>query len=952
MKRRFGRARRGRGASDSRHAPIDAARAFERIVAAGIVEVESIEPMGADDIAVNYAAMGVAERDGRKIVVGYAPRDAGDAVLATVAFAQRLAEEEGFAGEAVAVAPQWSATARLRLGALAPLSYPFEFRAVADASLAQDGGVVFPDRGEAPVLVPARQIAAGLARAADRELFHRASVSFEGLAAKHGGSVRGLDSSVELVLLARRVAAISAGEDGVQLEVLLEERSTTRLTPDGLAGALDHLEGLLRKRLNDRRVRSGEDGLRAKLVASLAEVAGVRNAKLWPVGGSDGEVVDLVGVHDDGRPVIGAIRDRLTLAALGPVLDAALAIRPSLPTLLTGASPPVRIVTPRLLLAAKTFDTAVLRVLASLAVEHAAYDVELRRGRDPVLVLREGAVAAVPDAEASAERAEAPQEVRAVEEEAPASAAGSRSRGRGRRGGQRERGAGTPEEAEGAEATREAPSFDEISLFDLADDQRMATDAGEEAGGRRPRRGRGRRRRRGRGSANGEEASEDAEVAASGKEVESEEAEPAAADENGRPPARRRRSGRRAPAAAEEVVEEDLDTTDDIEDLSDTLVPLDDVPDLGEMAALVYDDEEEEEGADDLARRRREAKQRAIATRGEEPEPLETDEKLSLPRRPAAIVAHGDRASLICGLLLARDLRQIEGLWVYGQQDLMTFFRGVATDLREDTPIYIIGFMPSPVRDAVQAASLYRGRLAWFDHHVWPPEDLGAMSEAVGSENLHVMPGAESCLSEVLSVRSRRSRFSDKVVDLATGRFTQHDYERWGRLWWHRLGEIAQSIGERRAEFESLLVGRPSDLAKEASGVPEPPEPPEVAFVSERDFQLVHFHGFTLVVVPIPPEIDIHLASRIARERYDAQVSVARVEGEDLVVIGGEEGRGRRSIDLASMVEHLASKHDWVVALPDEDRVARLRIRDVASRPERFGELISEIAMGRSILEG
>jgi hypothetical protein len=167
--------------------------------------------MSADDIAANFAAMGVAERDSRKIVVGYAPRDAGDAVLATVAVAQRLAEEEGFEGEAVAVAPQWSAAARRRLGALALPSYPFEFRAVADASLADDGGVVLPDRGEAPALVPTHQIAAGLERAADRGLFHRAAVSFEGLAAKHGGAVRGLDSSVELVLFARRVAAIRAG---------------------------------------------------------------------------------------------------------------------------------------------------------------------------------------------------------------------------------------------------------------------------------------------------------------------------------------------------------------------------------------------------------------------------------------------------------------------------------------------------------------------------------------------------------------------------------------------------------------------------------------------------------------------------------------------------------------------------------------------------------------------
>jgi hypothetical protein len=189
-------------------------------------------------------------------------------------------------------------------------------------------------------------------------------------------------------------------------------------------------------------------------------------------------------------------------------------------------------------------------------------------------------------------------------------------------------------------------------------------------------------------------------------------------------------------------------------------------------------------------------------------------------------------------------------------------------------------------------------------------------------------------------------------VELATGRFSQHDYERWGRLWWHRLGEIAQRSGDRRTDIEELLVGRPSDLAKAATRIPSPPLPPELAFVSERDFRLVHFHGFTLVVVLVPAGLDLHLTARIVRERYDAQVSVAAIEGEDLVVLGADEGRGRRGLDLSGMVEHLASKHEWVAPLRDDDHVARLRIRDAVAHPERFDDLISEIAMGRSILEG
>ena len=60
----------------------------------------------------------------------------------------------------------------------------------------------------------------------------------------------------------------------------------------------------------------------------------------------------------------------------------------------------------------------------------------------------------------------------------------------------------------------------------------------------------------------------------------------------------------------------------------------------------------------------------------------------------------------------------------------------------------------------------------------------------------------------------------------------------------------------------------------------------------------------------------------------------------------------RRSLDLASMAEHLASKHDWIRALPDGDHVARMLVRGLASDPNRLEEVIAEVAMGRSIVEG
>jgi hypothetical protein len=282
----------------------------------------------------------------------------------------------------------------------------------------------------------------------------------------------------------------------------------------------------------------------------------------------------------------------------------------------------------------------------------------------------------------------------------------------------------------------------------------------------------------------------------------------------------------------------------------------------------------------------------------------------------------------------------------------MTFFRSVATDLRDDTPIFLVGFTASPARDVLQATSLYSDRMAWFDHHDWPPEDLESLRGSIGEANVFIKPGAESSIPVVLSERTRRSRFSDKVVDLATGRFSQHDYERWGRIWWERLARIAAKPGERRADLEPLLVGRASDLATEAADATTPPPPSEVEWIASRDFRVVHFGGFRMVVVPSPSEFDVHLAGRVARERYDAQLSLTFNEGEEVFILAGEEGPTRRSLDLLSMASHLVSKHDWIEPLPVDDFVARFRVRDLTGNPERLNDVIGEIAMGRSILEG
>jgi hypothetical protein len=163
---------------------------------------------------------------------------------------------------------------------------------------------------------------------------------------------------------------------------------------------------------------------------------------------------------------------------------------------------------------------------------------------------------------------------------------------------------------------------------------------------------------------------------------------------------------------------------------------------------------------------------------------------------------------------------------------------------------------------------------------------------------------------------------------------------------------VAARSGERRADLDLLIQGRPSDLSREAGRVPPPPPPDEVVWVESRDFRLVHFGGQSLVVVHVPEHLDLHLVARLARERYGAALSLVGREGSDLFALGTDDAGGRRALDVGSMADHLDEKFEWVQSLPAEDHVARVRVAGASAEPSRLDEVIAEIAMGRSILEG
>jgi hypothetical protein len=946
---RFGRRRRG---EDGRGAPIDASWLERAAAALGAGEARRIE---VEEVPASFALLGVANGEGeRRALIAVSPRSGGDALCAALAAELR---PEASGAEIVAAAARFDAASRRRLGVLrGPIR-----------TLELGGGE--PVLPELPTpLVPEECLAAPLGPA-DRGLFERAMAGLRGLAAKHGGATRPGRGGLELVILARAVACLRAEPARVALDILAPDRLTLPLDEAGLVEALDRLEGGIRRRLADRHVRDGEEGLRGRFAPALVEAAGLRFALRWPFAGA-AQGVDVIGVDAAGGLVLGFVRERLDLFELGAALDAALAAEPLLPLALREAPGPVQIAErPRLVFAAREIAAAAESVLARLTLAtlrlRVAGDALERQAESGAAAPAPGVALAAPVHE---ERAQEPageppreREGRPFERGEPGTGRRRRRRrGRGRRGEREERGFGAAagaeqEEEEGtgpepehfdafslgvddegpaaaaddAEETEEeeeaeGPGALEFSVFELGDEPPTGAQAGPRRRGRR--RGRGRRRRRGPGEAG--ERGEDEEPARA-------EARPA------------------APAADAEALDDDLEAQLELSP---------DAPELDEVTAVpAYEEEEEAEPESELdhlrierERRRRERGSALAVLPGAENggERSAEGEEVQAPRGRAAILAHADRDSIAAAVLLARDMRQLEGIWIYPQADLMTFFRGVATDLRESMPIYVVGFVPRPSRDVLQAAALYRGRLVWFDHHEWPPEDLLALREALGPALVRVLPGAGSSLPAVVPFCQRRSRFSDKLVDLACGRFTVHDFQRWGRLWSWRIAELAKKRGEHRADLELLIEGRPSDLAREAERAATPPPPEELGWVASRDFRLVHFGGLGMAVVEVPPELDLGLAMRLVRERYGVPLSLGRKLGQEAIVLGTDDATTRRAFDLGGMVQHLADKFEWADALPDDDHVARLRVRGIEERPERLEELIAEIGMSRALLEG
>jgi hypothetical protein len=873
--------------------------------------LRELRPLGVVDLVELDRPPGVPERvelaggfgeDGGRFAVAAASRDGADLIgWAHVAAALRTGEG---APPALLVA--------------APSFLPGTRRAAERAAAA--GAIVH--LVAIPALAHAREIHAiesfpepvARAGAPARSLLERVVRVLEGAVEMTGvGALRAIPGGYALYMRGHTVLRVAPGGGGVGLWLFEPDRRHVQVSEESFPRWGVELQETIVGTAQDPRLLRGSQAMLEEAAGRIADSVRARitgRTLAWSPFGDD--PVEWVGIDSGGRPVLGAVRSAFALACVPGLLAALDAFHEQRELWAPGAQG-----RPRIVLAADEVEPKAKSLLAAIGLDVQVRSLEGRGDSRPSLDEEPRALAARPGAP-EREEPERPSAERAGRDEAAAW-----------------------EERDRAEPAHAGPLPER--------------DHEEGREGRRGRR-RGRRRRgRGRGEAREGGALPSEESAAAEEtgaevgpapvpEVEPASAEPADADR-----ALDALADRFDLAAEEPLAEEPPEEALAWEARGEPSVAAAEVEPAGDFEEGPEEGEFAEEGAPEADAAAERIDSEVAATLAEEPgaEPAPSLLPVRRVRRArAAVVVRDDPACVLAGLVLARDRRQVVQFWVSSQEALMDYFKTGATDLGENVDLLLVGFTAQPVpHETIRTAGLYRGRLQWFDHHEWPIEDSELLRDAIGRDSIVFVPGALGPLGAVAQVAERRSRFTDKLVELSAQRLSENDMQRWGNRVVALVRRLARGSGDRLRDIQAVLAGKPSEL-------PDAPDvfAAESAWIESHDPRLVYFGEYPMVVVRVPGELDCGEIARRLRLRTGARLSLASREGDPIVLFGCNEEK--RHLNALALVERLEGRLPWAHARPGGDRIGRLEIDELDRHPERLESLVGEIVRNKSVLYG
>lgn len=859
----------------------------------GLRDVRALDrPMGTPD----EIEIGIGQMGGERTVALVASRRDGADLPGWARVALWLAGEQGGAHEAIVGAPVISSRTR---------------RAAAEE--VGEGPILYlasvPQLAAAGEDVLELEPAAGCAPLCTSLLDRIARIAEGAVAMTSAGAVRQAASGFLVYVHGERAVSISLDGEGVAVDFLVPDRRQLHVTDASFPRWSPQIHEDIVALARDPRITEGEAAARSRAAENAALDTGARVLSRWipwHPGGVD--PLDWAGIDRGGRPVLGIVRARVGLSDVPRVFAGLRLLEMERERWVPGS-----VGTPRLELTCEQIDGDAERLIEAIVGRVAERPIESRRSA-PVYTGTSSAVVV---------EGTAPSEVTTASREEPSERRGRR---RGRRRRVRPR---TDERARGETTLQDDLLGADEEIAEVAEDVRERAHAEPD-----------RSFEPSNGAVYGEYgtygADEGAEEAAAPRDPDRDaervdRREGRAGRSRGRDRGRDR--NRRRPDG------ESRDAGEAVYGAGEYGEPEPGTPSVdraAESAGAEAEGSVEETGGD-----------REIAMGPElGAEAVPEAEPARRRRSRAAIVVRNAPDSILAALVLARDRRNIVSFRVIAQDALMDFFRGPATDIPDNTDLLLVGFSAQPTpREIIDAAELFRGRLEWYDHHEWPVEDAERLRQAIGRDAFLLVEDGSSALPAIVASTERRSRLTDKIVDLAGRRLSEPDMRKFGYRLMGLVKRLAASPGEHRNHINPVLSAKPADLPDAGAVFAAEDE-----WLEQNDPRVVHFGEYQMAVVSVPSELDAGEIGRKLRLRTGVRLSLTMREGDEVVLLGCNEEK--RSIHVVGLAEQVAQALPWVRAMSGGDRLGRLRIEGLGDHPERLDAVISEIAKHRSVLYG
>ena len=356
MRRGFGRRRRK--VTTDRPSEIDLSE-LNKVSEWGLVEGD-LASIDIEGVPRNCAIFGETSGEGVAKTVVARAHNIGQAVGAALVAKKVLEVGDNPVEKFLAVGTELSRDDKLQLAGLGSLPENVTSHLVQGS---QPIAIPSPDE---PSPVPISWLTSRLTEPQKSLLTGRCVSGLSGLAAKYGGSVRAHGKTGELCICGRVLAVLSWENDALVLRTLLPQKAESEVQMDSLADVLDRLEGNVRKFLNDRRTREGNDGFRGRTSMALVYHLSLRSAILWPLSGRVFDPIDAVGIGPEGGLVLCAVRQDFGFAEALSVVGGLVRVRELLPALFRSEFGPDFAQGLTLVLSARTYTEAAENLLAHL----------------------------------------------------------------------------------------------------------------------------------------------------------------------------------------------------------------------------------------------------------------------------------------------------------------------------------------------------------------------------------------------------------------------------------------------------------------------------------------------------------------------------------------------------------------------------------------------------------